>query len=312
MLKVLILGSNSFIGKHLIKHLSEERKDVLLTLFGKNLPDDLEKLRFIQGDFRDAESLKKALEGQDIVYHFISSTIPANSWDLPLIEVERNLLPFLKFIELSAQSGIRKVCFASSGGTVYGYQQDLLTEESLTEPFSPYGIIKRACESFLQYARQRYQMNYDIYRVSNVYGEGQDVGKGLGFINTALERIVNNQPVLIYGDGENIRDYIDVCDVAKLLTLSITKDITDSDTYNISSNNPVSLNKLIELMKNVLDLDFEVKYEPTRASDNRKVLLNNSRVLHDFGQIDLTSLEDGIKKTYNYLKSQQPDVEKRP
>ncbi|MEK7725305.1 MAG: NAD-dependent epimerase/dehydratase family protein [Acidobacteriota bacterium] len=245
-----------------------------------------------------------------MVYHFVSQTIPATSWNEPLVEIENNLKPFLKFIEIASENEVKKICFASSGGTIYGFQQDALNEEHLTEPFSPYGIIKRTIESFLQYAKQKHQLNYDIYRMSNVYGEGQDIGKGLGFINTALEKIAHNESVVIYGDGENVRDYVYVRDVAKLLTLSLEKNINDSDIYNLSSNHPVSLNELVDLMKSILGINFEVKYLPMRASDNRKVVLDNAKIMKHFDQLSLTPLENGIEQTYNYLKNKASYVQK--
>lgn len=303
MLKVLVLGSNSFIGKHLVARLAD-KENIDLTVFGKKFDSGLGgKLQFIQGNFQDSVALQRALEGQDIVYHFISQTIPSSTWNTPLVEIEKNLNPTLKLIELAAEAGIQKICFASSGGTVYGLQQDLLTEESLTEPFSPHGIIKRTIESFLQYAHLKYQINYDIYRISNTYGEGQNVGKGLGFINTMLENIVNNCPVVIYGDGENVRDYIYVKDVANLLTLSTFKELSDSDIYNVSSNHPVSLNEVIDLIRDVIKIDFDIQYAPHRASDNKKVILDNSKIMRFFNDFSLTDLQDGIKNTYSYLLS---------
>ena len=166
-----------------------------------------------------------------------------------------------------------------------------MTEKTPAEPFSPHGIIKRAIESFLQYAKLNYKIHYDIYRISNAYGEGQNVGKGLGFINTALENIINNRPVIIYGDGENVRDYIYVKDIAKLLMLSFSKDLEDSDIYNISSNHAISLNELIILIKKVLDIDFEVKHLSGRLSDNRKVILDNFKIMENFKETRLTTLE---------------------
>ena len=254
MLRVLVLGSEGFIGKHLIAALSK-RHDVKLTIFDRNSSFKTRNdLRYIQGDFEDSVDLKEAVKEQDIVYHLISQTIPSLSWDNPFLEIEKNLTPSLKLIELASESKVKKICFASSGGTVYGVGQSLFTEESPTEPFSPYGIIKRSIESFLQYAKLKYQINYDIFRISNAYGGGQDVGKGLGFINTALENIVYNRPVLVYGDGKNIRDYIYIKDIAKLLMLSISKNSTDSDIYNVSSNHSVSLNEVIALLKKITEV----------------------------------------------------------
>lgn len=301
MLKILILGSNSFIGGHFIRGLLA-RRDIEVTLFGKRKEYEFNSLRQIKGDYFDQAELKKALIGQDLVYHFISQTNPSNSWNTPHFEIEKNLIPFLNFIETAGQSEVKKICFASSGGTIYGLQSKLLDETDKTDSFSPHGIIKRASESFLLYAKSKYRINYDIYRISNVYGEKQNTNKGLGFINTALENIIQNRPITIYGDGENIRDYIYVQDVAKLLTLSIEKNVKDSDIYNISSGYSISLNNLIELIKKVLNRDFEVIYLPSRESDNEKVNLDNSKIMQFFNNFDFTTLEEGIKKNYFHLK----------
>lgn len=309
MLKVLVLGCNSFIGKHFVRHLSQHH-GISLSVYGRSFPASAANVECFQGDFAAAENLEKALKGQDIVYHFISQTVPSSSWDQPQEEVEKNLFPTLKLIELSSELGVKKICFASSGGTVYGFQKNILTEKSPTEPFSPYGIIKRTIESFLQYAKFRNQLNYDIYRISNVYGEGQNIGKGLGFINTALKNIISNRPILIYGNGENIRDYIYIRDLVQLLTLGLTKNIDDSDIYNVSSDHPISLNSLVDLIKDTLQINFETTYLPHRQSDNKMVVLDNSKIMRYFPDLQLIPLAEGIKNTFNYLKTEHNYNEK--
>ena len=109
---------------------------------------------------------------------------------------------------------------------------------------------------------------------------------------------------MVYGDGENVRDYIYAKDVANLLTLSTFKELADSDIYNVSSNHPVSLNALIALIREVTKIDFEVEYLPCRASDNKKVILDNSKIMQFFNNYSLTNLQDGIRNTYNYLKKE--------
>lgn len=301
MLKVLVLGCGGFIGNHLLKSL-RERKNVSITAFGRKCPLQTKGITFIQGDFEDKNKLEKALENQDIVYHLISQTVPITSWQNPLIEIEKNLVPTINLIELAVKAKVKKICFASSGGTVYGYKDTLLNEESPTNPTSPYGIIKRTIESFLQYAKLKDNLNYDIYRISNVYGEGQDIDKGVGFINTSIEKIINNDSVTIFGDGENIRDYIYIQDVVELILLSLEKDLNDSDIYNICSGHQVSLNYLVGLMKELFKTDFEVEYVNQRQSDNKAVLLDGSKIMASSSKKELKSLEKGILKTFDLMK----------
>lgn len=310
MLRVLILGSSGFLGRHLVDELMEN-DNMTLTGFGRKADSRLSPPhRFIQGDYADRETLKKALADQDVVYHFVSQTIPSSSWDNPMLEIEKNLIPTLRMIELASESGVRKICFPSSGGTVYGTRQSALNESAPTEPFSPYGIVKRTVESFLQYANVKHGINYDIYRISNVYGEGQDTGKGLGFINTALEHIIDGRPVVVYGDGENVRDYIYVKDVVKLLAFHALRDLKTSDICNVSSNCSISLNELLVVLKNVTGIDFEVQYLPGRLNDNRTVIIDNAKILGSYRGFLLTSLEEGIKNTYSFLKNRSAYVKK--
>lgn len=310
MKRVLVLGSRGFIGRNLVNVLTND-PTVNVTGFGRKHPEGLNgHFRFIEGSFEDPNSLKAALLNQDIVYHLISQTIPSSSWDSPEIEIQNNLRPAIDMIRIAADAGVKKICFASSGGTVYGLNSSVLNENDLTAPFAPYGIIKRTIESFLEYARHRYEINYDIYRISNAYGEGQDVARGLGFINTTLESILHGRPVVVYGDGEAVRDFIHVKDVAALLALSLKKTTDTSDIFNLSSNRPISLNDLLVIIRDVTKVDFAVEYRDGRLNDNKKVMLDNAKIMNVNPGHSLISLEDGVRETYNYLKKLRFYVEK--
>lgn len=302
MTNVLILGAGGFIGRHLAEALSR-RVDVTVTGFGRTRPPDFDRCEFVSGEIEDTAGLKALLHGQHAVYHFISQTIPASSWESPLCEVEKNLVPTIRLIEAAADAGIEKFYFASSGGTVYGLNDDVVGELHPTDPFAPYGIIKRAIESFLLYANVQKGLNYEIYRISNVYGEGQETAKGLGFINTALENIVAGRETTIYGDGENIRDYIYVGDLVKILQSRLSAGFDASDTFNISSNRPVTLNKLVDIIRRVTGADFPLRRVSSRVNDNRTVQIENKKILAACPEVSLMPLEEGILKTYEALVS---------
>lgn len=310
MKRVLIIGSSGFIGRSLVDALLADR-EIALTGFGRTpVSEHVSKIRFIRGYFEDQGILTEAMRNQDIVYHLISQSIPSSSWETPEIEIEKNLTPSIRLIELAAAAGVKKICFASSGGTVYGPSDSPLTEDSPTEPFSPYGIVKRAFESFLEYARCRFGINYDIYRISNAYGEGQDVSKGLGFINTTLENIVDGRVVIIYGDGETVRDFIHVRDVGRLLAYGVKGNLNESNVFNLSSGHAISLNELLSLIREVVGMDFRVEYRPGRLNDNKMVMLNNSKIMSLMSDVPLIDLKDGVQEAYNYIKKRSLYVEK--
>ncbi|MCE3226590.1 MAG: NAD-dependent epimerase/dehydratase [Bacteroidetes bacterium] len=302
MKNVAIIGSNGFIGRHLTERLSRE-KNLNLFLFGRSessVSKDAHPYKKI--DFNNNEQLRKDFKDVDTVYYLASETIPASSWDTPMIEIEKNLVPFINFLEIISKLKVKKIAFVSSAGTVYGTTNGKVPEDFNKAPFSPYGITKLAMENFLNYYRVKYNLQFDVYRVSNVYGEGQNIGKGLGIINTFLEKIIKESSVKVFGDGQTIRNYIYVKDVAELLSLTIRTPDT-SDVYNVSSNSTLSINELIKIMKEVVAEDFKVNHEGGRQSDNSYIDLDNTKILKNFSDFRFIEIKQGITKTYAALKS---------
>lgn len=300
--KVAIIGSNGFIGKHLTERLSQNSQ-IELCLFGKgNASAFGDKYVYHALDLMNTPQVNSLFEDIDVVYYLASETIPATSWNNPFIEIEKNLLPFINFLECLSTLKTKKIVFLSSAGTIYGHSVDPVNEESNKHPFSPYGIIKLSMENFLNYYKTKYDLNFDIYRVSNVYGEGQDTSKGLGIINTFLEKIISEKKINIYGDGRNVRNYIYVKDVAELLSFSVGSDMTRSETYNLSSNNTLSINELVAIMQSVISEKFEITYSENRQSDNLAIKLDNQKIVNAHPKFSFTKIEDGILKTYQYIQ----------
>ena len=273
-----------------------------LTAFGRKINKPVsENIRFIKGDYSDSAILEEALKGQDIVYHFISQSYPFSTWNDPASELDKNILPFINFIELCNTSGVKKIVFASSGGTIYGINPSASHELSVTKPYTPHGISKLHMENLLMYAKVKYNIAYDIYRISNVYGDDQVTQKGLGFIHAALESAIKGKPVAVFGDGSNTRDYIYIDDVCNFLTLSLRKPLGESDTYNICSSLSVSLNDILQIMRNDLNIDFSVEFQSGRKSDVPAVCLVNKKILELFPGYRFVSLKEGVEKIYHSL-----------
>lgn len=302
-MKVAVIGSNGFIGSHLTRKLMQI-PTLELHLFGKSTSSAFGKnVNYKQIDLlNDAKNISD-FEGMDLVYYLASESIPASSWQNPLLEVEKNLVPFLKFGECLAKAQVKKIAFLSSAGTVYGATNKKVTEDSDKHPFSPYGITKLAMENFLNYFKAKYGISYDIFRVSNAYGEGQDTSKGLGLINTLLEKIITENRIKIFGDGENLRNYIYVKDLAELVSLSATSPIETCGIYNVSSNDTLTINQIVELLRKVVQKDFEVIYEGKRQSDNAAIDLDNSRILAAVPGFKFTPILQGITETYTAIKN---------
>jgi UDP-glucose 4-epimerase len=300
---VAIVGSNGFIGTHLTSFLSQ-KSNIDLYLFSRSNESNFNNvLNYRKIDLLNSAQNTQYFKNIDIIYYLVSETIPANSWENPLTDVEKNLIPFLTFTECISKLNVKKIIYLSSAGTVYGTTHKKVDENYNKNPFSPYGITKLAIENFLLYYKKKYGINYDIFRISNVYGEGQDTTKGLGLINTFLGKIISEQKIRIFGDGNNLRNYIYVKDVAKLLGLSLTTDLNSSETYNLSSNDTLTINQIVDLIKTIVSETFEIEYVDKRESDNTTIDLDNTKIVKAVADFNFTPVTQGITETYNFIKT---------
>lgn len=294
---IAVIGAGGFIGRHLCNRLN--RLPASLHLYGKssrtNAPTEIKPV-----DFEDVSSLKKIANSVDVLYYLASETIPSSSWDFPLSDIQKNLVPFVRFLEASVNSRLRKIIFVSSAGTVYGTTAGKVNEDAVKKPFSPYGIVKLTMEHFLEYFRSRCGVHYDIFRVSNVYGSGQNTSKGLGIINTFLENIVENRELTVFGDGLAMRNYIFVEDVAEILARS-SMSPDESGIYNLASDSALSINALIEVIREVVKEPVSVNYRPGRKSDNSFIDLDNTRLKQKYTDFRVTDIKKGIRLTYESI-----------
>ena len=301
---IAIIGSNGFIGKHLTETL-QQIPGLSISLFGRSETGRQENnLPYRVIDLMNKSQINDCFGETELVYYLASGTIPATSWENPMIEIERNLLPFLNFMEQAIKLKVKKIVFISSAGTIYGPTDQQVTEMSYTNPFSPYGINKLTMEHYLNYYKVKHNIAYDIYRVSNLYGDGQNTKKGIGIINTFLENIIGHNKIMIFGNGEHVRNYLYIKDVASIISGTLFTDPAVSNVFNTASNDTLSINQLVKVIQEVLHEDFEIMYTPTRQSDNPAIYLDNTKLLKAYPDFKLTPLKEGILKTYEYIRAQ--------
>ena len=175
-MKSLIIGGNGFIGTHLTDRLLGGGHRVRVYDRGLNkfraLPRAAE---YVEGELGNHGLIREALNGVEVVYHFVSTTLPKTSNDDPIYDVRSNLVDTLQLLESCVEAGVRKVVFASSGGTVYGVPQEVpLTEKHPTAPITSYGVVKLAIEKYLGLFSHLHDLDYTVLRISNPYGAYQN------------------------------------------------------------------------------------------------------------------------------------------
>lgn len=302
---ICILGGNSFLGLNITQKLLEE--GYYIRLFSKNkIHYSLKKnknIEIIYGDFFNEKDLIHALTGMDICIHLICTIKPGKSLSY-YRDVEENVCGTLRMIEIAHQCHVKKIIFASSGGTIYGEQGEntIIDENFTTNPICSYGITKLMIEKYLYIYTQKYNIPTISLRISNPYGPFYYSNIEQGIINVFLKNIYLKQPIKIWGDGSTIRDYIHVKDVANAFIKAITTN-TKEQIFNIGTGVGTSINELITYIKKITEKQFIINYEEGRVCDVHSNILNIDRskaILNWEPQIDLIS---GIKSTWlNMLK----------
>ena len=299
-MKILVTGGAGFIGSWVSEAYIEDGNEVLIidNLSTGNLNNVPSSAEFIKGDIRDRSVLNAAFSefNPDIINHHAAQIDVRKSVDDPTLDADINIKGTLNLLEVSRKSRISKFIFASTGGAIYG-ESDLIPadEDTVPMPISPYGISKLSIEKYLSYYNKIYGLNYTSLRYSNVYGPRQNPHGEAGVIAIFCNKIINGEPCIVYGDGEQTRDYVYVEDVKRA---NIECILSPNDSYNIGTSIETSVNGLIEYLRKASGRDFEVIYEPARDGEVERISLNNNKAIKEINWTPNVMLEEGIKNTW--------------
>ena len=300
--RIMILGGNGFIGTNLCRILCEQGYGV--SSFDRVLPQKvIDGVNYIEGDFFDDETLKTIVADTDVIFHAISTINPGNSNTEYMRGYKKDFIQTVKLCELARDYKI-KLIFLSSGGTVYGVQdQQPIKEEALPHPINHYGNIKLCIENTMISFAYQNGMDIAIARIANPYGPGQDFQKGVGFIDAAIRNALSGNYIEIYGDGTVQRDYIYIDDVCNALSALIDHRLENVPIVNIGTAKGVSNNEIIGVLKSIHG-DVKVRYKEARTVDLKKVILDNSKIKRII-KGDFCSIDKGIENYYNYIKQER-------
>lgn len=306
MAKTLVIGGNGFIGSHLVDALSMAGHEVTaFDRFSSPIPTfSAAKAKVVPGEFLSRSDLEAVVTGQDYVLHFLSTTTPATAESDPTLDIRTNIAQTVELLESCVSAGVKRFYFASTGGAIYGPQGKTdYAETDRALPISPYGIGKLSIEHYLRYFRTKHGLKSTSLRISNPYGPRQKANKKQGLIPIALRQIALGRPVIRMGDGSMVRDYVFVEDLVNMLTPMVGVE-TQSDLYNIGSGAGHSVNEIIDSLRRVTDIDFEVNELPIPPTFVDRVVLNTTRYSREFGTTPLTALDEGVRRTYEEIRAQ--------
>lgn len=288
-MNILILGGLGFIGQNLTKYLSKNHKVVIVDIRDVNINN------YFKIKISETEKLIQIIEKHNIqiIIHLVSTLLPSSNINDYLNDVSEIYNPSIKLLNYCCQNKI-KIVYFSSGGAVYGNQNEIFNEHTKREPISFYGLSKLNFETLIKFYHNTNNLNYIIIRPSNPYGYGQNLFSKQGIIAVIMGKILKNETIQIWGNGKAIKDYIYIDDFIFYVTNIIDHKMCWNQTYNIGSGIGVSVNDVLQAFyDNQIKLP-EIEYIEAKKSDVKRVILDCTKIQEMF-PCKQTNIKDGIR-----------------
>jgi UDP-glucose 4-epimerase len=305
--KVLVTGGAGFIGSNLVKNLIN--KGVSVTVLDNFISGHRENLEpfpsvsIIEGDVRDKSAVELAIKGAEVVFHLAASVGNKRSIDHPITDAEINVLGTLQILEAARKEGVRKIVTSSSAG-IFGELKTIpIKEDHPIEPDTPYGCTKLAEEKLCLAYAKLYNIEAICLRYFNVFGPNQRYDAYGNVIPIFVFSILRNKPILIFGDGEQTRDFVHVNDVVQAnIRAAETTDVNGA--FNIASGTKITINQLVHLITKYYDGNTKVKYCSERLGDVRHSLADISLAYEQINYKPSVIFEKGIEEYMLWAQKQ--------
>lgn len=299
-MRILITGGAGFIGSHLVERALElgHRVRVLDNLSSgkrENLPFAHRNLEFVQGDVRDLSTVQDCTARCDAVVHLAAVASVQASVEDPVGTHASNLDGTLHVLEAAGRSGVKRLLYASSAAVYGDSGRPPLTEDMAPNPLSPYAVDKIAGEYYAQHYARRHALNVTAFRFFNVYGPRQDPSSPYsGVISVFLERLQRGQPLWVYGDGEQTRDFVFVGDLMEVLLRALARSDLSGVVINAGCGVERSVLSLIATLERLAARTVVRVHRESRVGDVRRSCADISRLQRALGYVPTTPLEAGL------------------
>ena len=302
-MKILVTGGAGFIGSNIVDVLIEQGHEVSVVdnLSTGNKQNLNPQAKFFQADITDPEVVHVFEQSRpEIVIHHAAQIDVQTSLHNPLLDAKINIIGTINLLEQCKRFGVRKIIYASSAA-VYGPPEYLGVDEiHPLQPISFYGISKHTPEHYIQVYSELCGLDYTIFRYCNVYGIRQDPKGEGGVICIFLSKLLGGETPTIFGDGEQTRDFIYVKDIVAANIAALTHG--SRTLFNISCDQQISVNELLQKMCIIMGKDFSPKYASVRQGDIEHSRLTNYKAIEQLKWQPKYSIEQGLKETYFYYR----------
>lgn len=307
--RVLVTGGAGFIGSHLVDRLLDEGFEVVvLDDFSAGRMENLSNcfgrdgFVLVRGDVRDGNFVRRVVEGVDVVFHLAALVSVPVSVENPVLVENVNVGGTLNVLKACVDTSVKRFVFAGSCA-VYGEGCGVpRREDDVLDPISPYGVSKLAGEFYCKVFYRVYGLGTVILRYFNVYGPRQVYGPYSGVISIFINRLLEGKPPVIFGDGNQVRDFVYVGDVVEANLLAMFSKNAVGGVFNVGSGRCTSINELARLLIELMDVDVKPVYSDPRPGDIRYSCADISRARMVLGFEPRVELREGLLETIAWFK----------
>ena len=292
-MKILILGSEGFVGNNLFLGLSKTHEVYCADIFENGSQNNYQKF-----DVTDPLSVENTVKDVDVVINLVAHSL-VSSIDGPVTNANVNILGLLNILEACRKNNIKKIIFTSASSMIGEPKTSTVEESHPALPKTAYGITKLTSEHYLRLYKEMYDLNFVIFRFFNIYGPYQKNG----LIPSLYSRIKNNEPLTVFGKGDQIRDYVFIEDIIQFFDKAVSMDFADNKIFNMGTGTGTSIIEIINHFSKIMTISPQIDFKPPRPGEIGNFVANTNFLQKTFGDIPKTSPEEGLKKTISWLNS---------
>lgn len=302
-MKILVTGGAGFIASHIADRLIQEKHEVHIVdnmYAGKkeNIPA---QATFFELDIIAPETAQLIIDQKyDAIYHFAAQMDVRKSVEDPTFDARINILGSINLLEAAVKAGTKKFIFASTGGAGYGEQEYFPADEKHPiQPLSPYGIAKMSVEKYLFYYYQVHGLSYIALRLANIYGPRQNPHGEAGVVAIFTQRLLNNQPAFVNGEGLQTRDYVFVSDVVEAANKALHH--TKSGSYNVATGIETNVVQIFDYVNQFTGKQVNRQHAPAKKGEQLRSVLSYEKISAEMGWKPSINMAEGLEKTVEWF-----------
>ena len=285
------MGSEGFVGQNLVHGLSKNHD-----VFRSDQIDSDEK-NYFKCDITNFNSVEKIVKDVDTVIHLTAHSL-VSSLDGSITNAQVNIMGLLNLLEACRKNSIPKVIFTSASSLIGEPSSFQVNEKHVPKPKTAYGITKLTSEHYLRLYNELYNLDYTVFRFFNIYGPFQKNG----LIPSIYKKIQNNEPITIFGKGDQIRDYVYIEDIIPFFEKSAISNIGNSTILNMGTGIGTSILDIVKTMSQILKIEPKIEFQDPRPGEIGNFVSDTILLKETFDSIPNTLVEAGLTKTISWLK----------